>query len=90
MAKEIKCPHCGKWTTTAEPHCDFCGELLKPDRSEEEERLRKFKPLDIPLIEINADDHWALKAVKMVARTGQAIFLFIASVLVYIASGAAH
>ncbi len=90
MAKETKCPHCGVWTTTDNNECDSCGKLLQPDRSEEIERMKNFKPLDIPLLEIPEDDPWYLKAVKHVIRTGQAIFLAIASVLVYLASGVAH
>jgi methionyl-tRNA synthetase len=90
MAKEIKCPHCGEWTNTNSDNCNYCGKELKPDRTDENERLHNFRSLDIPLITINEDDHWFIKAVKMVLRTGQVIFLFIASVLVYIASGLAH
>lgn len=90
MGKEIKCLHCNQWTRLSDDVCDLCGKALKPDRSEEEDRMRNFKPLDIPLIPINEDDHWFLKGVKMVLRTGQAIFIAIGSAVVYIASGAAH
>lgn len=90
MGKETKCPHCGEWTNTNSESCDYCGKQLKPDRTEENERLRNFKSLDIPLIPIHKDDHWFVKGVKMILRTGQMIFIFIASVLVYLASGFAH
>ncbi len=90
MAKEIKCPYCDEWTTQSDVTCDVCGKSLKPDRTEEEARMRNFKPLDIPLIPINDDDHWFVKGVKIVLRTGQMIFIAIASAVVYIASGAAH
>ena len=90
MGKEVKCPYCNKWTSASDVECELCGKPLKPDRSEEEERMRNFKPLDIPLIPINDDDHWFVKGVKMVLRTGQMIFIAIASAVVYIASGAAH
>lgn len=90
MAKEIKCPECGEWTSDNEATCSHCGANLHPDRSEEIKRMLSFKPLDIPLIPINEDDHWFLKGVKIVLRTGQAIFIAIGSAIVYIASGAAH
>jgi methionyl-tRNA synthetase len=90
MAKEIKCPKCGEWTSSSETHCEHCGAALHPDRSEEIKRMKSFKPLDIPLIPINENDHWFLKGVKMVLRTGQAIFIAIASAVVYVASGAVH
>jgi methionyl-tRNA synthetase len=90
MGKEVKCPHCNEWTSASDVECEHCGKALKPDRTEEEERMRNFKPLDIPLIPINEDDHWFMKGVKTVLRTGQMIFIAIASAVVYIASGAAH
>lgn len=90
MAKEIKCPVCGEWTSDSDTHCSHCRAPLHPDRTEEIERMKSFKPLDIPLIQINDDDHWFLKGFKLVLRTGQAIFIAIASAIVYIASGAVH
>jgi hypothetical protein len=90
MVKEFKCPACGEWTSDSDTRCSHCGAPLHPDRTEEIERMNSFKPLDIPLIQIYADDHWFLKGFKLVLRTGQVIFIAIASAIVYIASGAVH
>ncbi len=87
--KEVKCEHCGFWTDGSKSHCNYCGGLLNEKRIKEKEELLKADDAGIPFIQIGENDSLFTRIWKSIFRAGQIIFLFIITVIAYIASSVA-
>ncbi len=84
---QIKCPNCGIWNPGKPDQCSSCNHEFYKEEKEELAERKTWKDFSIPLINIDPDDHWALKIVKHFIRINQLIFLGIVYAVVYFAVG---
>ncbi len=93
MGVERKCPKCGTWNQEND-NCVSCGELLSPQKIEEEreavrEKIRQSTPppaLDVFLAKWKNSRFWLLRVLYKIIRTIAFIFLGIASFFAYLAA----
>ena len=90
MSKEIKCIHCGEWSSGEQEFCTNFGKMMNEIYLKEKEELSKAEGMKLPLIEIPEGDNFILKGFKYIFRFGQLIFFAIISLIAAISASTVH
>jgi len=77
-----KCEHCQMWTDGALHNCAFCGGVLD-EVYKAENKARKLKLPEKPIIKIYPDDGIFTVVLKRIVQFNQLVFYWIVSIVIY-------
>jgi methionyl-tRNA synthetase len=87
-----KCPSCGQWSLALgsdDDKCQYCGDLLSPPHIQKiqpppDKKIPTFMNSQGFFIQVNPKDNFIIILGKRIIQVGQAIFLGITTLLVWI------
>ena len=88
--KQIKCPHCGSWTSLTDEKCDICQSHVEDLHREERKQREHTEKNSLPILEINEDDTPISRLWKRPVQIAQLIFFGVLSTIAAIASSTVH